>query len=311
MESPIASWLLCALLPPFSFPPAPYDTRRCSRTIIVSIQWLMLQRLVSAPWFQHSVTGLIVLNAVLLGFETSPTFVATNQQALWWIHSGIQVLFAAEIVLRIAAHAPRIGEFFRSGWNIFDFVIVALSLLPQAGPFATVARLARILRIVRLVSVSKDLRLIVGTMLMSLPSMGHVILLLSLLLYVYAIIGHHFFSPIDPEMWGSLGRCFLTLFQILTLEGWTDIQKVVMEVYPWAWVYFISFVIIAVFVVINLFIAVVTNNLQSVKASEESDLPSSTAGALEELRRAVSRLEKSLSQKTLSQKTLSDKSLRE
>jgi len=98
-------------------------------------------------------------------------------------------------------------------------------------------------------------------------------------------------------MWGSLGRCFLTLFQILTLEGWTDIQNVVMEVYPWAWLYFVSFVVIAVFVVINLFITVVTNNLQSVKATEESPLAPSTTVALRELQDAVRKLERALSEK--------------
>jgi len=254
----------------------------------------MVRALVEAPWFQNSVTALIVLNAVLLGVETSTAVVDVYGPLLWWVHAAIQLLFVVEITLRIAACAPRCGAFFRNGWNVFDFTVVAASLLPQAGMFATVARLARILRIVRLVSISKDLRLIIGTMLMSLPSMGHVVVLLTLLLYVYAIIGHHFFSAIQPDEWGTLGRCFLTLFQILTLEGWTDLQAEVMAVHPWAWIYFISFVVIAVFVVINLFIAVVTNNLQSVKAVEEAPPTGSPEQVVAELRAQIARLEQLL-----------------
>jgi voltage-gated sodium channel len=259
----------------------------------------MIKSIVNSSWFQNSITGLILVNAALLGFETSPEFVQQYPGAIWWSHAIIQVLFLIEIVLRIAAFSPRCGDFFKNGWNLFDFTVVALSLLPQAGVFATVARLARILRIVRLVSISKELRLIVGTMLLSLPSMGHVILLLGMLLYVYAIIGHHFFSTVQPELWGTLGRCFLTLFQILTLEGWTDIQKAAMEVYPWAWLYFISFVVIAVFVVINLFIAVVTNNLQSVKELDQtsSDSAPTPNQLILELRQKLSELEQQLRSK--------------
>jgi voltage-gated sodium channel len=250
-----------------------------------------LRRCVDSATFQNFILGVIVVNAGLLGIETDPAFRQTYARELALVHAGITAVFLIEITLRILACAPRVQTFFKDGWNLFDFVIVLASLLPAAGPFATVARLARVLRLLRLVTVSKELRLIVGTMLRSIPSMGHVIALLSILLYVYAIIGNFLFAPIDPESWGSLKLALLTLFQILTLEGWVELQQRVLPVYPFAWIYFISFIVIAVFVVINLFIAVVTNNLQSVKEEESGiDHPRTVSEQLEEIRKELARL---------------------
>jgi voltage-gated sodium channel len=172
-----------------------------------------------------------------------------------------------EIALRLAAYWPHLGRFFRDGWNVFDAVVVLGSLLPEVGAVTTVARLARLLRVARLVSVFPELRLIVETTLRSIPSLAHVLLLLFLILYVYAILGHHLFGTTAPDAWGSLGASLLTLFQVLTLEGWVELQAQVMATYPWAWLYFLSFVVVAVFVVVNLFIALVINNLESAKAA--------------------------------------------
>jgi voltage-gated sodium channel len=211
----------------------------------------------------------------------------------------IQAIFVAEIAIRVLAHWPRPAAFFRSGWNVFDFAVVAASLLPQAGPFTMVARLARLLRVTRLVSAFPELRLIIGTMVRSIPSMGHVIVLLSLLMYVYAVIGFHFFRTVDPAHWSSLGAALLTLFQMLTLEGWIDVQAAVLDAYPWAWVYFTSFVFVAVFVVVNLFIAVVLNNLESVKHEQRVDADRTHAQhavleSIETLRVHLSELEEQL-----------------
>jgi voltage-gated sodium channel len=162
-----------------------------------------------------------------------------------------------------------------------------------------VARLARLMRVTRLVSMFPELRLIIGTMIRSIPSMGHVIVLLSLLLYVYAVLGFHFFRAVDPGHWGSLGTALLTLFQMLTLEGWVEIQAAVLEVHPWAWIYFSSFVLVAVFVVVNLFIAVVINNLESVKHEQQLDADRGSAhhallAAIEDVRERLAELEERL-----------------
>jgi voltage-gated sodium channel len=132
-----------------------------------------------------------------------------------------------------------------------------------------VSRLARLLRVARLVSVSPDLRLIIETMLRSIPSMGHVAMLLGLLIYVYAILGYYMFHRQDPVHWGTLGQALLSVFQLLTLEGWVELQEVLIPAYPWVWLYFSSFVIVGVFIVINLFIAVVLNNLETVRSEQQ------------------------------------------
>lgn len=226
------------------------------------------RRLTASPLFQNGVLGVILANAILIGFETSP--------ALWerhgaWFHAlnlVVQVVFAAEITVRLLAFAPRLHAFFLDGWNVFDFTIVALSLLPEAGTFSTVARLARLLRALRLVSALPELRLIVATMLRSIPSLANVIALLGLILYVYAVLGVHFFASADPLHWGTLARAGLTLFEILTLEGWVDLMDASLAATSWAWLYYVSFVVLAVFVVINLFIAVVINNLEAAKREQ-------------------------------------------
>ncbi len=252
--------------------------------------------------FQSAVIAVIVMNAILMGLETSPHVVANYGALSAGAGVAVQTIFVVEMAIRLLASRP-LTRFFRDGWNVFDFSVVMVSLLPAVGPLATVARLARVLRVARLVSVSPDLRLIIATMLRSIPSMGHVVLLLSLLLYVYAILGFQWFGAQDPAHWGTLGTALLSLFQVLTLEGWPEMQKAVMVASPWAWLYFASFVIIAVFVVINLFIAVVINNLQTIKAEDVRDSRAAVRGedlvrCIDELRTQLDHLEATLREHT-------------
>lgn len=212
---------------------------------------------------------MIVLNSLLLGLETSNELTERFRTLFAVLNVGIQIVFLTEISIRLVSFWPKPTDFFRDGWNVFDFLVVTLSLLPVAGPFANVARLARVLRVARLISLSEELRLIIGTMMKSLPSMGHVGLLLGVLLYVYGILGFHFFSSVDASHWGGLGVSMLSLFKVLTLEGWIEMQDRVIAVKPWAWLYFVSFIVLAVFVVVNLFIAVVINNLETVKREQQ------------------------------------------
>jgi voltage-gated sodium channel len=250
--------------------------------------------LVDSRWFQHVVLGIILFNAVLVGVETSRDVVARYGPLLHVINVVVQVVFIAELLIRLTAHWPRLYTFFKDGWNVFDFMVVLVSLLPAAGPLATVVRAARVLRVARLVSAFPELRLIVGTMLRSIPSMGHVIALAGLLIYIYGVLGTFMFRDLDPAHWGSLGRSCLTLFQVLTLEGWADMQATLLPQARWAWLFFGSFIVVAVFVVINLFIAVVTNNLQSVKleANIEQDHASLQRELLDNVRELRDRLEK-------------------
>lgn len=259
----------------------------------------LARRVADSPHFQQFILGVIVLAAILIGVETSPALTARYGELLGAAEITIQVIFVAEIVIRLLACWPRPGSFFTNGWNVFDFAVVTASLLPQAGPFAMVARLARLMRVTRLVSAFPELRLIIGTMIKSIPSMGHVIVLLSMLLYVYAVLGFHFFREADPAHWGSLGTAILTLFQMLTLEGWVELQAAVIDAQPWAWIFFISFVFVAVFVVVNLFIAVVINNLEAVKHEQQIDadranIHHDALATIEEVRERLAALEKRL-----------------
>lgn len=258
--------------------------------------------------FTLAITLVIVLNAIVLGLETSRPLMERYGQVLKLIDHVFLAVFLVELVLRMAACWPRLLSFFRGGWNVFDFTIVLLSMLPIHGEFATVGRLVRLLRITRLVSMSPQLRLIVSTMLKSIPSIGHVAVLLGILLYIYGVAGVSLFRDAAPNHFGDMGAAMLTLFQLVTLEGWAEIQADVMEEHPWAWVYFSSFIVIAVFVVINLFIAIVIDNMNAAKAECGPSPLAAAAGGdrghedevaqhVAALRRELDRLEARLSAK--------------
>jgi voltage-gated sodium channel len=234
--------------------------------------------IVHQPLFEHSIIALILLNAAILGLETNPALVASYGSWFELGHHFILTAFIIEAALKITAVSPRLKLYFGDGWNLFDFSVIVLALIPATGELAVIARLARLLRVLRLISTIPELRLIVTTLMRSIPSMGHVILLMSIIFYIYAIAGYHLFHLHDPTHWETLGLSLLTLFRVVTLEDWTDVMYTAMEAYEWAWIYFVSFVFMGTFVIINLFIAVVLNNLEQSKAEQ-----------LKELRNPVSR----------------------
>ena len=252
------------------------------------------RRITRARAFEVGIIGIIIANAILLGVGTSHSL---NQQYGDWFHLFYEIalgIFVLEALLKMFASSPRVAGYFRDGWNVFDFLIVILALIPVTGQFATIARLARLLRVLRLVSTIRDLRLIVTALVHSIPSVGHVIMLMSIIVYIYAIIGYHFFSEHDPENWRNLGISVLTLFNIITLEGWTEVMYKAMELHPLSWLYFVSFVVIGTFVIINLFIAIIINNLDEAKLERLRDYetPVSREELLRELRATQDALQK-------------------
>lgn len=261
-----------------------------------------LVKLVNSFLFERSIIGLILLNALILGVETDVVLVDDYGQWFKLAHNLILGAFVMEAVLKILAVAPRLKLYFGNGWNLFDFSVIIFSLLPATGELAMVARLARLLRVLRLISTIPELRLIVATLIRSIPSMGHIILLMSIIFYIYAIAGFHLFHSHDPQHWGTLGLSLLTLFRIVTLEDWTDVMYTAMESQPYAWIYFVSFVIMGTFVIINLFIAVVLNNLDEAKAErlEKLQQPVSKEELLKELentQQALRRLQQQIKNK--------------
>ena len=196
----------------------------------------------------------------------------------------VQAAFVLEILIRLAAFGARPWRFFLDGWNVFDFAVVALSLLPAAGPFATVARLARVLRVARVVSSMPELRLIIGTMLRSIPSMGHVITMLGILMYIYAVLGFHLFAEVDPARWGTLAARRGDPVHHPHARGLGRGLREERGGCAVGWVFYASYIIVAVFVVVNLFIAVVINNLETTR-KEEAAAGDGAADALVELER--------------------------
>ena len=201
--------------------------------------------------------------------------------------------FVVEAIIKMVALAPRSHRYFKDGWNVFDFIVIVAALIPTTGQFAVIARLARLLRALRLISAVKELRLIISALVRSIPSVGHVSMLMGVIVYIYAIMGYHFFHAHDPENWGSLGLSLLTLFNIITLEGWIEVMAVAMELNGYAWIYFVSFVVVGTFVVINMLIAVIINNLDEAKLERLRELEAPVTA--EELMREIRTTRESLS----------------
>ena len=215
--------------------------------------------------FELFIVALILFSGALLGLETSSAVVERHGA---WLDAGqwlVLGVFIVEAALKLFAEAPRLHRYFQDPWNVFDFSIIVLSLIPAVGVLALVARKARLLRVLRLVSVVPELRLLVTTLVRSIPGMVHIVALMSVLTYIYAIVGYQLFSEHDPTHWHNLGVSLLSLFRVVTLEDWTDIMYTAMELHPLAWLYFVSFVVLGAFVVFNLFTALIINNLDAAK----------------------------------------------
>ncbi|MBS3945799.1 MAG: ion transporter [Melioribacter sp.] len=211
--------------------------------------------------FQNFIIGLIVFNAITIGFETSDKIMSSFGSELLLIDKIILIIFVVELGLKL--YANRLS-FFRNGWNIFDFSIVAVALLPASGIFA-VLRSLRIFRSLRLIKNVPKLRFIVESLFHSLPSLLWIFVLLALVFYVFAVIGTKLFSDMFPQWFGTLGASMFTLFQIMTLEGWADISREIMGRYPLANIYFILFILLASYTTLNIFIAIVVNTMSEVQ----------------------------------------------
>ena len=220
-----------------------------------------------SPRVTNVILGVILFNAVLLGLETVPPAMAAAGGLIVALDRACLAVFTVEIVLKLAAFGPR---FFRSGWNIFDFVIVAVSLVPGAQTLS-VLRALRILRLLRVISVAPRLRRVVEGFVTALPGMGSVFLLMAIIFYIGAVMATKLFAASFPEWFGDLGRSAYSLFQIMTLESWSmGIVRPVMEVYPYAWAFFVPFIMVTTFAVVNLLVGLIVNSMQEAHGAEDS-----------------------------------------
>jgi voltage-gated sodium channel len=227
----------------------------------------ILGRIIEDPRTERVIMTLIVINAVTLGLETSQAVMERFGTALHVLDQVILAIFVVELLGRIVLQR---AAFFRDGWNIFDFIVIGISLVPATEAF-TVVRALRVLRLLRLITIVPSLRRVVGGLISALPGMGSIVLLIGLIYYVCAVMAVNLFGEDFPNLFGTLPASLFTLFTIMTLEGWVDgVVKPVMEKFPYAWVFFIPFIIGTTFTILNLFIGIIVNAMQTEVAKEEA-----------------------------------------
>jgi voltage-gated sodium channel len=253
-----------------------------------------LRPLVDDRRFQNLILALIVLNAITLGLETWPPAMQAAGGLILALDRIALVIFTVEVGLRILAHGLR---FFRDPWSIFDFVVVAIALVP-AGDGVAVLRALRVLRVLRLISAVPSMRSVVQGLISAIPGISSVMALMALIFYVAAVMATKLFAAAFPDWFGSVGASLYTLFQVMTLESWSmGIVRPVMEEFPYAWMFFVPFILIATFMILNLFIGVVVGAMQSAanadRAADEQvahDERGAILAELQALRREVAAL---------------------
>ncbi|MDC0933833.1 ion transporter [Arcobacteraceae bacterium] len=223
-----------------------------------------------AKWFSNLTTGIILFYAAALGFKTIDDVAEPFGILFYSIDMFITIYFLVEIIIKMYAE-EKLTDFFKSGWNIFDFVIVVITLIPlENSSFAAIARLMRIFRVLRLLNARPELKKIIDMLIGAIPAIVDIVILMFIIFYIYAIVGNFFFEELKSGLWKDFLTAMLTLFRVLTFEDWTDVMYEAMELYSWAWIYFVSFVIIAAFVFFNLFVAVIIDEMQKIN-SEHTD----------------------------------------
>jgi voltage-gated sodium channel len=240
------------------------------------IGWI--QGILESRMFQYGITGLIVVNAITLGLETSDTVMSAVGPALEALDRFILSVFVLELVAKMAVYRSR---FHKDPWNIFDFIVIGIALMPATGSLS-VLRALRILRVLRLVSAVPSMRRVVSALLHAIPGMGSIIALLTLIFYIFSVMATNLFGEAFPGWFGSVGESAYSLFQIMTLESWSmGIVRPVMEVFPYAWAFFLPFILVTTFTVLNLFIGIVVDAMQSQHQSERDAERAAEAAVVE------------------------------
>ena len=224
----------------------------------------MIKVLLDNKVFQNTIVGVILANAIILGIMTNESLGADTVTMLEFLDNACLAVFCIEIVMKLVVYRFR---FFFDGWNVFDFIVVAIALAPASGPLA-VLRALRVFRLMRMVSTVPSMRRVVTGMFAAIPGIGSVAGVLMVIFYVAAIMASSFFQEVDPAKFGSLSITFFTLFQLMTLEGWPDVARPVMEHLPYAWLFFIPFIILTTFTTLNLLFGIIVNAMEDAKEEE-------------------------------------------
>lgn len=264
------------------------DLSRLQKQLGVAPWRLRLAAWVDSGPVQRFVVVVILLNAAILGLETSPAMMASFGPLLKLLDKACLLIFCLELMLKLFAYR---GLFWRSGWNLFDLVVIGFALAPGAGPWA-VLRSLRVLRVLRLLTVLPSLRKVVAAFLHSIPGLLGVVAVMAVFFYTTGVLATKLYGATHPQWFGSLGASLYSLFQVMTLESWSmGIVRPVMEAHPWAWAFFVPFIGIATFTILNLFIGIIVSTMQELNASDtQVILPSSPAAA------TISRIEADLAE---------------
>lgn len=243
--------------------------------------------------FELFVVAVIIISALEIGAKTYdlPDFAYVLTR---YLDVFITLFFLFEITIRFIAE-PNKKEFFKSGWNVFDTLVVLVSLIPiQDSEMALLARLVRVFRVLRMVSIIPELRLLINSLIKALPQLGYVVLLLFIIFYIYAAIGSFLFADINPFLWGNIAISMLTLFRVMTFEDWTDIQYETMEVYPLSWIFYMSFIFFTAFAFLNMVIGIVVNVMEEEHKAEAR--AHSKEPTIEDLQQEIRELKQLVSQ---------------
>ena len=251
----------------------------------------LADRIVHARKFEYFLIVLIVGTSCVLGLATSESLFERYQVWMGLFVFLMLLVLALEVLLKMLVVAPRIDLYFRNPWNVFDFLVTTtliggIVVYPAAATFAALIVVVRLLRLLQNLTTVKAMRLILTTMFRAIPDMAHVLVLLCIIIYLYALSGHGLLKEHDPERWGTLGDAILSLFQVVTLDGWSEIMQSALEIAPLTWIYFISFVVFTTFIGANLFIAVVMSSFDEAKRERmrSLEMPASREELLQELR---------------------------
>jgi voltage-gated sodium channel len=219
--------------------------------------------------FEFFVVSIIILSALLIGAKTYQISDGI-MQLVKWLDLAITIIFLIEITIRFVAEENK-KRFFHNGWNVFDTLIVIISLIPiDDSEMALIGRLVRIFRVLRMISIIPELRMLLNSLIRALPQLGYVLLLMFIIFYIYAAVGATFFAEINPKLWGDISISLLTLFRVMTFEDWTDVMYETMDVYPLSWIYYLTFIFLTAFAFLNMVIGIVVNVLEDEHAKERA-----------------------------------------
>jgi voltage-gated sodium channel len=257
--------------------------------------------------FELSVIAIIIVSALMIGastYDMDPRWVSV----IYVLDTGITIFFLLEIIIRMLAE-KYFFNFFKNAWNVFDFLIVSVSLLPiDDSEMVLLARLIRIFRVLRLVSIIPELRVLINSLIIAIPRMGYVLVLMFIIFYIYAAVGSFMFEKINATLWGDISISMLTLFRISTFEDWTDVMYETMNVYAWSWVYYLTFIFLTTFVFMNMMIGIILDVMQTEHEKMSRETGEGEAGEVHYIKEHTSMIESRLERiETLLEKNITSR----